>query len=304
MCTRRLWATSLTLPHWGTGSWMHRTLSASMLPPSGTTNVSAAPGQCPVRALFMKAGLLRKIKCCTGLFTVASPAERPSYLALGNSCSVTWSTVACTESPKSGTRYLFCCINVFLKICLSVSPNKQVQHWDGRHHEGYPGIDGGWTAAGHAEWQGNQNAYGTIPATAQGHSLLHQWKRWHQVCHGGMHLVDFARHDSSPNDSQQDTMRREHLAGPAVHLQSIHHSAIGMAPCTVKWINAECVWECLYSLRHPQSQSVLGLGTLWPTSRDWVRMSKAQWQFTKCYTGHPSKEIFHVEAMWNISPVT
>ena len=75
-----------------------------------------------------------------------------------------------------------------------------------------------------------------------------------------------------------------------------------MAPRTVNWTNVEHIQERLYSLKC--LWSVAGLRTLRLTARERVRMWKTWHQFTKGYIGHWSKEIFHVEAMQDTSPVT
>ena len=83
---------------------------------------------------------------------------------------------------------------------------------------------------------------------------------------------------------------------------STHHSAIGMAPHTVNWAVAEQVWERLYSPQRPRR--VAGLGSLQLASGDQVRMSTTHRQFAKGYKGHWSKDIFRLEAVRDTSPVT
>ena len=77
-----------------------------------------------------------------------------------------------------------------------------------------------------------------------------------------------------------------------------HHSTIDMVPRAVnrtKWVG-----ECLYLPRCLWYMT--GLRT--PIPRDWVRMSKSWSQLTKGYTGHWSKEILHIEAVQDTSPMT
>ena len=79
-----------------------------------------------------------------------------------------------------------------------------------------------------------------------------------------------------------------------------HHRAIDMVPRAVNWTNTKWVGECLYLPRCLWYMT----GPRTPIPRDWVRMSKSWSQLTKGYTGHWSKEIFHVEAVQDTSPMT
>ena len=77
-----------------------------------------------------------------------------------------------------------------------------------------------------------------------------------------------------------------------------HHRAIDMVPQAVNWTDTKWVGECLYLPRCLWYMT----GPRTPIPRDWVRMSKSWSQLTKGYTGHWSKEIFHVEAVQDTSP--
>ena len=79
-----------------------------------------------------------------------------------------------------------------------------------------------------------------------------------------------------------------------------HHSAIDMVPRAVNQTNTKWVGEYLYLPRCLWYMT--GLRT--PIPRDWVRMSKSWSQLTKGYTGHCSKEIVHMEAVQDTSPMT
>lgn len=84
-----------------------------------------------------------------------------------------------------------------------------------------------------------------------------------------------------------------------------YHSAIGMAPKAVTEANAEQVWLRLYGPDQKKMHKkwktnitrVLELG-------DHVRISKTRRAFAKGYTGHWSKEIFTVTNILNTVPVT
>ena len=87
---------------------------------------------------------------------------------------------------------------------------------------------------------------------------------------------------------------------------STHHSAIGMAPRVVNWINQWGAPLGMPVLATSAATSRAGgrHGRLHLLPSDRVRMSKSCHQFTKGYKSHWSKEIFRTEAMWDMSPMT
>ena len=83
-----------------------------------------------------------------------------------------------------------------------------------------------------------------------------------------------------------------------------YHSAIGMAPMDVDGDNAEHVWLRLYGPDRKERVKKMTDGKGRLTLGDHVRISKAKRPFAKGYTGQWSKEIFLVTTVQNTAPVT
>ena len=89
--------------------------------------------------------------------------------------------VECSEywEANNGTRYLFCCIDMFYKYAWAQP--QTIKHGAETAAAKQMPRDGEWAAAGCAEWQGHRNACSLLViAEVQGHSLFHRWEWRHK----------------------------------------------------------------------------------------------------------------------------
>ena len=209
------------------------------------------------------------------------------------------------KQNNKGTRYLFCCIDVFSKYAWA------------RPLQTKRGVE---TAGAMEEILAELNEPPLAVQSDKGSEM--RAKPFQRVLsERGIRFFTSENDDIKASIIERfqktlQTMIHRHMTATRSHAfvdvlpallrnyNATYHSAIGMAPRAVTDANAEQVWLRLYGTdQKKMSRKMTSIdGKL--KRGDHVRLSKTRRQFAKGYTGHWSREIFLVTDILNTVPVT
>ena len=209
------------------------------------------------------------------------------------------------KQNNKGTRYLFCCIDVFSKYAWA------------RPLQTKRGVE---TAGAMEEILAELNEPPLAVQSDKGSEM--RAKPFQRVLsERGIRFFTSENDDIKASIIERfqktlQTMIHRHMTATRSHAfvdvlpallrnyNATYHSAIGMAPRAVTDANAEQVWLRLYGPDQKNMSRKMTSIDRKLKRGDHVRLSKTRRQFAKGYTGHWSREIFLVTDILNTVPVT